>query len=299
MRELLGRGVVKQIALSADVWRVVLSDGLTCIVKRVPRQSLPTWQPGQPWAELVALDILAAEGAPVPKLVAADLERGFLVQSFIKGTTLREVHDSGASEVVAHLDEAVHIIEALLDQVASEVKPFLVESQAEERTSMFARVRRALTPDAAAAWDHLLAAGFEDDVPAPSLGSLDIQPENAIVNDRVFLIDFATLGRVDRERRIVGYVHRAHPRPGTLLSPRSYAAYSSRWGEAGALRLAAYDFAFTLPIIEAAAKAPRGGKSTSDDALGLWCRERFGDERLELIRKGLRWEILQELRTRR
>ncbi|MFS8571576.1 MAG: hypothetical protein LOD85_00905, partial [Clostridia bacterium] len=83
---LLGADLEEARRLTGDVLYVRLSDGRQLAAKGVARQSAATWRPGEPWAELVALDALGAEGAPVPKLVAADLEHGWLAMEFADGS---------------------------------------------------------------------------------------------------------------------------------------------------------------------------------------------------------------------
>lgn len=295
MRHILGHDLAESTELSSDAWRAVLTDGTAVVVKRVPRQSRHTWRPGRPWAELVALDLLCAEGGPVPKLLAVDLERGHLVLSYVEGVTLRSIEAPRGDGTFAALDRALAKSEAILEEADDELRPFLEEPAAAERTEMFERVRRLLQPDAAEAWRHLLALGFKEEVDGLRLGSLDLQPENAITDGRqVTLIDFASLGRLDRERRLIAYVHRAHPVPGTLLHRDGYDDYCKRWGLDAGMRLAAYDFAFIAPVFETAL-ARQMSLPAVETLITMWQRHRLADPRVDEVRFGLNRVILQEL----
>ena len=60
---LLGGELVSVRRLGEEVIGLELEDGRRLVAKGVARQSLPSWEPGRPWAELVALDALDRGGS--------------------------------------------------------------------------------------------------------------------------------------------------------------------------------------------------------------------------------------------
>lgn len=295
LNQLFGDAPFDVHPLSPDVWHVRTDPSTSIIVKRVPRQARPCWKPGQPWAELVVLDLLAAEQAPVPQVLAADLEQGFMVMAFIEGKSLVDNADPSidTSSLLRILTTSLKHIEKILGRFETTLRPYLLPADDTGCRAMFDKVAALLNPEARQAWSDLLAEGFDTSQPGPTLGSLDVQPGNAIVHDgKVTLIDFATVGWAHTEQRIVGYMHHMRPAPGTLLDDEGYRSYLSMEGKRATLRLAAYDFAFTAQMFTIAAN--EGDVAAGTRIIEVWKRPRTADKRVEQVRLGLDQRFLKE-----
>lgn len=296
IRALLGAEPVEVRALSPDAYWLRTESGEELVAKRVPRQERPRWRPGKPWAELVALDILAAAGGPVPRLLAADLEGGWLILAHVPGRTLLDATAGDVDALFTALVDAVVQVETILEAEEEALLPYLPDPPVDDAEPLIAAVESSLSPAAAADWRALVSEVFAD--ARRTLGSLDLQPGNALATgEQVLLIDFSLVGWTVRERRLVAYAHRSRPRPGTILTEDAYASYRSRAGEEAALRLAVYDMAYALRLV--ADGAGQGAKTAErDDALHVWRRRRLDDGRLEAVCDGLDWKRLKEVGRR-
>lgn len=296
IRALVGGEPAAVRALSPDATWVRTEAGQELVVKRVPRQERSHWRPGRPWVELVTLDLLAAAGGPVPRLLAADLEGGWLVLAYVPGKTLLEAAGCAGDTCFAALTDAVVQVESILQEEEEAIRSFLPDPPTDDAAPLIEAVEAALLPEAAAQWRSLVLEAFAG--ARRTLGSLDLQPGNALAaGERVLLIDFSVVGWTVRERRLVAYAHRSRPRPGTILTQSAYAAYRDRAGDGAALRLAVYDMAYALRLLAGRAGLGLAGEEL-DDALRLWRRPRLDDRRLAAVCDGLDWKRLKEVGRR-
>ena len=284
------------------------------IHKEVPRQDLPSWRPGAPWTELVWIDYLSTEGLPVPPLVAADVDHGWLVEGFVRGSLYSGTLTPGA---VLRLVDSVVRIEAACEAAPADVRAFSAgKVEVDPRRERWI-IARWLRDEALPALDGLVDAAFGG--ARPLLGPVDIRAENAIdTGDRAVLIDFAAMGEDYRERRIAGYAWTARPEPRCILGEEDYRTVERTLGPQAALRLAFFDFAHCAWALartaagghastrvrtaragrkagaERAAVAGGEAGADGDDDFSVrllereWLRPRIDDERVEAVRFGLR-----------
>src|SRR5690606_24645886 len=120
-------------------------------------------------------------------------------------------------------------------------------------------------------WSDAALAGAEP------FGPLDVQSRNVVASGErgVVFLDFATVGRASREKRLAAYAQSFRPEPRTLLVPEAYAAFRREAGEEAALRLAFYDFLFfglAYARAVAAGEAPGAGRAAAAGFVRAWTR---------------------------
>lgn len=277
--------VVETCSLGGEATYLKLKDGRELVLKGVPRQERASWQPGTPWTELQALDILSAAGAPVPKLVAADPQAGWLMNTFLPGRPLGEVlpvvGDAAFPALVAGLTQ----IERILSAYASELTPHTADDAPSAWFDMAKRMESLLTSEAAEAWAKLIQDVL--DPAALTLGPLDIHAGNAIWHrDQVYFIDFATAGPDFPERRLAAYGQAVSPQVASALTPAAYASYVEAAGHKAGLRLAVFDLLFWGVVLS---RLRAGDPNPLREwALAQWRRDRLPDGRLAIVIEGLR-----------
>ncbi|HLS89859.1 MAG TPA: hypothetical protein VK101_01240 [Limnochordia bacterium] len=276
-----------------------LKDGRELVAKGVARQSLASWRPGQAWAELVALDALNEVDAPVPKLVAADLHHGWLVEEFVAGDTLAKLLAHPPPGAFRSLTRGLFRLEE-----AFAAQWDILERWAAPPGESDRRLAELVTPllDAKArqAWTELAAEATSASVFRP--GPLDVRSANVVLARDVTFLDMASYGYDVTEKRLAAYAQIAGGAPASLLDQESYRFYQGFYSEEAALRLAFYDFLFWgigLLRLVAAAKAPtsRAAKAVREQwgkpgrllprYLAMWERERIAEPRIERLRQGL------------
>lgn len=294
---LLGSPVRAAAWLAESAVRLELENGRKLVWKRVPRQWADRWKPGRPWAELVALDALSALGAPVPALIACDLEHGWLLSEFVEGVALDEVPESERSAAWKRLVEGYMGLERLLEEAWDALTPFAeafdddAETLAQGLLALF-----PADPAAAAAWSSLTSVALKG---RRTPGTLDVRAANALLTEGgVVFLDFATVGLERPEKRLVAYARRPDPfRPG-LLEFEGFLEYDGVAGEEGAVRLAFYDFLYWglfLARCKAALAAPGSPRlervtaalgdveAAYEGALRMWAMPRLDDARVRKV----------------
>lgn len=303
---LLGSTVSASRALGGEATYLRLADGRELVLKGVPRQSRPTWQPGAPWAELVLLDLLAAEGAPVPRLLAADPKAGWLVRTYEPGLPLSRALATEAESLFAPCLHALNSVERILQREADYIAPYTTEQAAATWDAMRRSVSALLTPTAQATWDDVSGRVLHPD--ARTLGLLDVNAENALWRDgSVLFIDLASVGPDYPERRLTAYLQVVAPSPASALTEEAYARYLEEHGEEAAWRLALFDLLFWLtalsrirlmrtqpdhPVAQGLRRAWGDPETLRRPLLTAWHRRRFDDTELARIISGLRIELL-------
>lgn len=297
--------VVKTHPLGCEATYLRLKDGRELVLKGVPRQDRERWRPGQAWTELQVLDILGAAGAPVPKLVAADPQAGWLLLTYLPGQPLGEVLprlSDASSSLFSALVEGLRTIEGVFSSFASELAPYVADAAPSTWSSMASQMEALLTPCAASAWRALVQDVMEPE--ALTLGPLDIHAGNAIwYQGQLYFIDFATIGPDFPERRIAAYGQVAWPKAASSLTPEAYGTYSDTAGPKAALRLAVFDLLFwgvvleRLQVMENEPTSPLGARLRAElgdpeplrkGALVQWRRNRVDDARVATVVAGLR-----------
>lgn len=301
LHSLLGSSVAQTRRLGGEATYLLLGDGRELVLKGVPRQDRPTWVPGTPWTELVVLDLLASEGMPVPELVAADLNDGWMLRSYEPGQPLSEIVSPLRHEVWSALVQNLTSLEKTLAAASHELSTFATPSAPAAWASVNENMMGLLAPAGQQAWNEL-----REWVLLPqetTLGLLDINANNAVWNEgRLCFIDFATIGPDFPERRLVSYAQSAWPHPGTLLGPAAYEDYASQFGQRAAVRLALFDLMFwaivlarlqvmrTRPQSDAAIRLRKvwgDPQKLWEPSLRMWGRHRMTDRRLDEIVGGL------------
>lgn len=299
---LIGGELAHAEPLAEGALLICLSDGRKVVAKGVARQSQETWRPGRPWAELVALDALGACGAPVPKLLAADLEHGWLAVEYAAGERFEEAllrPSPGAFAPLvrglAELEEAFgREWECLASWAALQAAPV------DELRGLAARLGRLIDKERRGAWAGLAAEALDPDDARP--GPLDVQPANVIWGERVTFVDMASFGYDWTERRLAAYAQRPGPKPESLLDEKAYAHYAREKGERASVRLAFFDLLYwglALTRLLAAVRAPESAAAERVRAawgdperligpfVSMWERKRLNDPRVEQVRTGL------------
>lgn len=291
--------MVEASPLSPETVLLKLDDGRALVWKGVPRQAAERWRPGEPWAELVALDALGAVGGAVPSLVACDLKNGWLISEYVDGVPLDALPDERRASGWSSLVEGYLRLEAHFEEVWGELEPFSVPF--EDETEALARGILSLFPPdplAASAWLSLLDEALQGE---RTPGSLDVRGANALLGeDGVTFLDFATLGLEYPEKRLVAYARRPDPfRPG-LLETGGFMDYADIAGEDGAVRLAFFDFLYwgllisRLKAAQAFPDSPRLAwvkeawpdlKAAYKGALRMWAMPRIEEERVLEVRR--------------
>lgn len=305
---LLDGELVGASMLGDEALLVRLAGGRQLVAKRVARQSQGTWRPGKPWAELVALDALSARGAPVPRIVAADLGHGWLALEYVPGVGLQEVCEAGAPPATTRLAAFVSLVNALeqLEHAfAAEwehLSPWATPV-ADDHRQLAAGLAPLLDHGARDAWNELAALAIQRGAVHP--GPLDVQPGNVIWGERpsrVTFVDMASFGHDVTEKRLVAYAQKAGPGPRSLLDHLAYGEYERLKGREAALRLAFFDLLYwgmALARLLAAQRAPGSVAAErvrevwgDPEALiapfaAMWRRERLDDPRIERVQHGL------------
>lgn len=309
VERLLGGRIVSVEPLGGQAFAVSWADGRRTVLKGVPRQEAEFWHPGKPWTELVAADLMTAEDAPTPRLLAADLTHGWLLREFAPGRPLDEVADpkghrgradeGGVSPVFSALVAELSRLEATFEAVWPELAPFDA-TPAGDLAALAVGVGRLLPDNAQSAWDDLTRLAES----GPRLpGPLDVRPANAVWNgDTVFFLDLATVGFDYKERRLVAYAQAAGRTWSSLLCESAYSAYARVNGEDAAVRLAYFDLMFwalvfaRLRILEHRAASPAGQvlRNVWGDPATLrpkwltqWRRPRIHDPRIDAVVRAL------------
>lgn len=298
MHNLLGTTVQAVDELSADAWRLLLADGRFVVLKTVPRQETGDWQPGMPWTELVALDFLADEGLNVPKLLVVDIDQGRLVREYIEGSPLDTLQGKPALPIYRELVHQLDAVDQRLEahrHVLTGLRCWPLQPGSDPLR--WARMVAALvSPQVRNAWFTLAQEARQGIL---QLGPLDVQAANALWDqERIWLLDWATVGQDYRERRVVAYAQVAGRRPSTLLDADAYDGHAKRYGTASARHLAFWDFAFwgvaLLRLQGAAGRMdyPAGGglgfEPESQRAyVAMWRRFRIDDPLISAVQSGL------------
>lgn len=312
MRAFSPEDVLETRSLGGEATYLRLKDGRELVLKGVPRQERERWRPGRAWTELVALDLLAAAGAPVPQLLAADTRAGWLLRQYIPGPPLGTVllptdpgpgPTPGPADIFRALADGLRRIEQVLAAAAAELAPHVDDVAHATWKRMAARLESLLAPEAADAWQELVREAL--DPAALTLGPLDIHAGNAVWHEgRVYFVDFATLGPDFPERRLAAYGQAVRPKAASALTAEVYAAYAEEAGPRAALRLAVFDLLFwgvvlqRLRIMTEQPESPDAlrlrrewgeAAALSAGAIAQWHRERVPDARLAAVVAGLQW----------
>lgn len=303
---LLGEELDSVSKLGDGVLALLFSNGRRLVAKGVARQSLVGWQAGKPWAELVALDALSAVGAPVPRLIAADLEHGWLVMEMAAGDGLEEVAATRPGEAFSLLAQGLMRLEEAFAAEWESLERWAVPGPGDDRR-MAESLAPLLEPGCREAWFDLVREATEDDT-APGEGSiyapgpLDVQAANVVWEKRVTFLDMATYGYDVPEKRLSAYAQRAGPKPVTLLDARAFTAYRAMRGDRAALRLAFYDLLFwgiaaarllaviknpDMPAARLLAESWGEPRRLFPEFERMWARETLDDPRVERVRAGL------------
>lgn len=301
--ELLGSPVITTRPLGGEATYFALADHRELVHKGVPRQSRPMWQSGQPWTELVVLDLLHYHGASVPKLVAADLQAGWMLYEYEQGDTLASIICQEASPpIFPSLARELATIQNACMSASEDLAPYAAAADPDDFRALASGLTWLLAPAARPSWRALINLCLDPD--ALCLGPVDVQPANALWNDdRVLFIDFGTVGPDYTERRLVSYCQLVSPQVGTLLTPEAYQWYKETAGYLPALRLAFFDLLFwglALSRLEVVRRQPHSPVAqaiaaawTHSDALWssictLWQRTRLDDPHVMAVTRGLR-----------
>lgn len=306
LHTVLGSEVIHSRRLPGEATHIKLADGRELVLKGVPRQERSSRQPGQPWTELVALDSLGAEGAPVPRLVAADVGDGWLIRDYDPGQPLNELlaTKKQPSSLFSTLVRDLLSIESACLTAADELGPFIVaHSSIDEVRGLAQGIEPLLLPGARSAWQDLINMALAPDT--LSLGPVDNHPGNALwQGDRLIFIDFATVGLDFMERRIVAYSQLAYPTVASIITPHAYDHYRAVAGEQATLRLALFDLLFwgiVLSRLYALRAQPESGAAIAlraawpdadalwEPAYAMWTRFRLANATITTIGKGLQF----------
>lgn len=304
---LFGSHVVDTRPLGGQATYLRLADGRELVLKGVPRQELSRRRPGEPWCELAVLDLLGAVGAPVPQLLAFDLEDGWLVYEFVSGPTGRELVRDGAPPAgfVLEIAAALRRIENTLYAEQQALQKFTAPDSHGTWQVLSQKMLPLLTPPAKAAWEKLARLAL--DASALTLGPVDTHAGNVVWHDgQPVFLDFATIGRDFTERRLAAYVQVDGLHAQAALSPAVYTAYAERYGLTASLRLAFFDFLFwgivwarLLTVVERpnskASKAltaarpdlAQNAAAQLDFVRHMWARPRCGHELVQAVSEGL------------
>ncbi len=288
---LLGSSVRGLRRLGPQVVYLSLADGRELIHKEVPRQDRPTWRPGAPWTELVWIDYLAAEGLPVPELVAADVQHGWMVQAFVPGRLLSEGVDG---PTFVRLLRSLLRVESACERAPHDVRTFSVQGMEADLEYERRQIEKWVTDETASALSSLIDDGFGG--ARPPIGPLDIRSENALdLGDEVVLIDFASVGADFTERRLAGYIWTALPTPRSFLTEAHFSAIEGTLGRRAALRLAFFDFAYCARALDRRLGPKPSEHQYGPSSSGIierlqreWERARIDDERVIAVQRGLR-----------
>ena len=174
---LLGGELVSVRRLGEEVIGLELEDGRRLVAKGVARQSLPSWEPGRPWAELVALDALSAAGAPVPKVVAADLEHGWLVTEFVSGDVFEAACSSRPGDAFSSLARGLIRLEDSFAAEWEHLQNWAVPGLQESR-DLAAPIVQFLDDPAQGAWAELTSEAMTPG--AFRQGPLDVRAANVV-----------------------------------------------------------------------------------------------------------------------
>lgn len=296
---MLGGELCATRSLGDAVLYLRLRDGRELVAKGVARQSVPSWEPGRPWAELVALDALSAAGAPVPNLIAADLNHGWLIQEFVPGETMTEVLRREEQDAFGALAHGLIRLEAAFEAQWDALERWAVPAHRRDRR-LAELAEPLLNEGARLSWKELAALATEEEAARP--GPLDVRSGNAIWAGTVTFLDMASYGYDVTEKRLVAYAQVAGSAPASLLDENSYTEYMAMRGERAAVRLAYYDLLFwaiALVRLIAALKQPESkagrmvkkvwGEPTRLLPLykAMWERTRVADARIDQVRQGL------------
>lgn len=299
--ELLGARVVRSRALSLTATALDLSDGRSVVVKAVPRQSIDSWAPGRPWTELVALDALAHVGAPVPKLLAADVHHGWLAMEYIDGHDLWQLSNPDAH--FCDLASSLRRLEQSMTQEWDYLRDY-AHHHPPDINSLLTAVQAMIPDGAKSAWDRLVNKARLGDHGDNSVtvGPLDVNARNVLwcnASASFVFIDMAVIGYDYTERRLVAYAQALSPGVTSMLSEAMFDWYHATYGALAAYRLACFDFIFwaiALARLRAALSRPDDtrlrqavktwGKpeQTIRHVMAMWRRPRIRDDDVDAIR---------------
>lgn len=321
IRTLFGTDVKSSRALSRDVTLIVLDNGQCVVIKGVSRQSSDTWQPGNPWTEPVVTDLLHFEGAPVPKLLAVDIQNGWMATEYVEGKTLRTLKEDERFPAFTALVTGLRHVEDVIALNQTCIKELVgpEDSRLLGTETLVGQVRSLLQPDAAHAWDKVIAnAGIHvnsplstkgeayDQVDDPRPGPLDVHARNVVWTNNIdpkpcdrsdrpplenplstVFFDLATVGYAWTEQRLAAYAQSIIPTVSTLLTPKAYDWYGSVTNKKSLYRLIAFDFIYwmiALTRVDAAMNASQtpAGKA----ARNSWGQpERLGGQIVRMWRR--------------
>lgn len=287
---LLGSDAESMETLSPAAWLLSLSDGRRVVIKGVPRQEAGDWRPGQPWTELVAIDFLSSEGLPVPKLLAVDLNHGWLAREYVEGCPLHQLSDEQTvpiyRDLVHHIDRTEQALQTHRHELGAIRWWNLQPGSDPLRWAQL--LEDHLLPDVRSAWRDLAA---EAAAGAVQLGPLDVQAANALWDgEKTWLIDWATIGQDYRERRLVAYAQAAYPAPVTLLDEAAYQHHAQLFGAEAARRLAFWDLAFWGTAWVRAKAAQSDAQLDLRGIAAMWRRFRLHDPHIAAVQSGLMLE---------
>lgn len=290
MARLLGSDATSVRELSAAAWLLSLTDGRRVVIKRVPRQEARDWRPGRPWTELVAIDFLSSEGLSVPKLLAADLNHGWLIREYVEGRPLHLLVDEPTFAVyralVHHLEHIEQVLQAHRHELGG-IRWWDLQ-RGSDPLWWAQRLESRLSPQVRGAWRDL---AVEAAAGAIQLGPLDVQAANALWDgEKTWLIDWATVGQDYRERRLVAYAQAAFPTPVTLLDEAAYQRHAREFGASAARCLAFWDLAFWGTAWVRAQSGQTYSEANVQTIAAMWRRHRLNDARIAAVQSGLMLE---------
>lgn len=296
---LLGGELETARSIGEAVLYLKLKDGRELVAKGVARQSLASWRPGRAWAELVALDALNQVDAPVPKLVAADLHHGWLVEEFVAGETLARLLAHPPRGAFGSLTRGLFRLEEAFAAQWDILERWAAPPGESDR-KLAELVTPLLDDKARQPWMELAAEATSASAFRP--GPLDVRSANVVLAGDVTFLDMASYGYDVTEKRVAAYAQVAGGAPASLLDREGYRFYQDLRGDEAALRLAFYDLLFWgigLLRLVAAAKAPKSRAAMAvreqwgepgrllPRYLAMWERERLAEPRIERLRQGL------------
>lgn len=304
-QRLFGVPVVTTRHLAGEATYLKLADGRELVLKGVPRQERSRWRPGTPWAELVALDAIGALGGPVPRLVALDLEAGWLLRTYEPGRPLSQEIPTGEKDpgLFSSLVAALFHLERLFVEAQDAIKAHTTAAAPSLWGTLHTRMQGLLSAQAQEAWAELSREVLTPD--ALTVGPLDINAGNALwQRSRIIFLDFATIGPDFPERRLASYAQIAWPKVGSSLDANAFSRYRAEYGNQAALRLALFDLLYwaialsrlrvVLDHPESAAARALAGEVPEPErlwqpTLDMWTRRRLSDERINTIVRGIQF----------
>lgn len=247
--------------LAAEVWQVALANGRLLVAKH---QLFGFLTQGRPYdllaVETEVLALLGQAGCPVPQILASDPRTQFIFFEHCGDQTLEETHHPAyLPQVIAgwcRIEQVLHQHQdRLLLLVAPQAQPSCLQ---EAWTQATARALQGLewlagqcstTPLLPSARQALQGICAFLAARAPSLGTIDYNPRNIVVDrvrGQVCFIEFAKIGWDWTERRLVQYTNTIKSGFGSLLDQDQVERYAGQVDGEGARALAYHHLVFWL-----------------------------------------------------